>query len=73
MAEAEKLKQEAWANRVNRSKLRIKGKQEAEKKTEDDAAEQQTEAAAPDPEVTGGSEPTDSVTENPDPAPAKER
>ncbi|KAG7225726.1 hypothetical protein INR49_012312 [Caranx melampygus] len=72
MAEAEKLKQEAWANRVNRSKLRMKGKQEAEETDENDAAEQQTEAAAPDPEVTGESELTDSVTENPDPTPAKE-
>lgn len=52
----------------------MKGKPEADEAAENDAAEQQTEAAAaPDPEVTGGSEVTDSVTENPDPTPAKER
>lgn len=64
MAEAEKLKNEAWTNRMNRSKMRMKGQE----KTED--AELQSEAADPDPdpEVTSGAELTDSV--NPEPAAA---
>ncbi|XP_054609655.1 thyroid transcription factor 1-associated protein 26 homolog isoform X2 [Dunckerocampus dactyliophorus] len=52
MAEAEKLKSEAWTNRANRAKLRMKGRgREAE--TEDDATQaqaQEPETAAPDPE-----------------------
>nr|XP_019948002.1 PREDICTED: thyroid transcription factor 1-associated protein 26 isoform X2 [Paralichthys olivaceus]XP_019948003.1 PREDICTED: thyroid transcription factor 1-associated protein 26 isoform X2 [Paralichthys olivaceus] len=60
-AEAQKLKQEAWTNRVNRSKQRMKGKEREEETDEDDDAKE-TKAADPDPEVTVGSEPTDSVT-----------
>ncbi|KAM8739776.1 thyroid transcription factor 1-associated protein 26 homolog [Acanthopagrus schlegelii] len=74
MAEAEKLRNEAWTHRMNRSKLRMKGKERGEERGEDEddddddeaAAALQSEAVDPDPEVTGGSELTDSVTENPD-------
>ncbi|XP_023284942.1 thyroid transcription factor 1-associated protein 26 [Seriola lalandi dorsalis] len=73
MAEAEKLQQEAWMNRMNRSKLRMKGKEKGEETAENDAVAQQSEAADPDPEVTGGSELTDSVTGNPELTAASER
>ncbi|XP_069020845.1 thyroid transcription factor 1-associated protein 26 homolog [Embiotoca jacksoni] len=65
-AEAERLRSEAWANRVNRSKLRMKGR--AGDAAEDDAAEKQSEAA--DEDVTGGAEGTDSVSERPEAAAA---
>lgn len=67
MAEAEKLKNEAWTNRMNRSKLRMKGQEKGEERGENDAAAPPSEAADPDPEATGGSELTDSVTGNPEP------
>ncbi|AWO98092.1 putative thyroid transcription factor 1-associated protein 26 [Scophthalmus maximus] len=79
LAEAKKLKQEAWTNRVNRSKLRLRGQESREETAEhgggdddddDAAAAQQTEAADPDAEVPGGS---DSVTGNPDPTAASEK
>ncbi|XP_040886545.1 thyroid transcription factor 1-associated protein 26 homolog [Toxotes jaculatrix] len=73
MAEAEKLKQEAWTNRVNRSKLRIRGKETGEETAENDAAAQQTKTADPIPEVTGGSELIDSVTAEPDPTATPEK
>ncbi|XP_074481159.1 thyroid transcription factor 1-associated protein 26 homolog [Sebastes fasciatus] len=75
VAEAQKLRDEAWTNRLNRSMLRMKGQEE--KRGDDDAAA--TEAAAeaadpdPDPEVPGGSEPTDSGTGNPEPTAAAEQ
>ncbi|XP_058479989.1 thyroid transcription factor 1-associated protein 26 homolog [Solea solea] len=65
LAEAEKLKQEAWTNRVNRTKLRVKGREEEKETTEDDSAAdaaQHPEDAGQDPEVTGASEPSGSVT-----------
>ncbi|KAF0029748.1 hypothetical protein F2P81_018853 [Scophthalmus maximus] len=67
LAEAKKLKQEAWTNRVNRSKLRLRGQESREETAEhgggddddddddDAAAAQQTEAADPDAEVPGNS------------------
>lgn len=75
MAEAEKLKNEAWTHRMNRSKLRMKGKERGEEGGEGDddddddgaAASLQSEAADPDPEVTG------SVTENPEVTSATEK
>ncbi|XP_073336942.1 thyroid transcription factor 1-associated protein 26 homolog [Pagrus major] len=73
MAEAEKLKNEAWTHRMNRSKLRMKGKERGEEGGEDDAGAHQSEAADPEPEVTGGSELTDSVTENPEVTSATEK
>lgn len=78
MAEAEKLKSEAWTNRLNRSKLRIKGQEKDGETAEHDAAAaaaaaHQSEAADPDPEVTGGSVQTDSATGNPEPAAASEK
>ncbi|XP_022062416.1 thyroid transcription factor 1-associated protein 26 homolog [Acanthochromis polyacanthus] len=69
MAEAEKLKNEAWANRVNRSKLRMKGQEK--EVAENEAAAQPTEAA--DAGVSGGSELTDSVSANPEPTKASEK
>lgn len=62
MAEAEKLKTEAWTHRVNRRKQRVRGEELAE----NDAPAQQTAAADSEPEVTGGSEPTDSVSGKPE-------
>lgn len=67
MAEAEKLKQEAWTNRVNRTKLRMKSQEKSETAVENYADAQQTEIGDTDPEVTVGSELTDSVTGNPEP------
>lgn len=66
MAEAEKLKTEAWTNRMNRSKMRMKDQEKSEDTGENDAAELQTEAADPDPEVTSGAE-------NPEPAATSEK
>ncbi|XP_029969430.1 thyroid transcription factor 1-associated protein 26 homolog [Salarias fasciatus] len=69
LAEAEKLKNEAWANKVNRRKQRMK-QQVTDAAEEDDAAEtQQTEGA--EEEVTGGSEPADSVSGSQEPEPAE--
>uniref|UniRef100_A0A3B4EUA8 Coiled-coil domain containing 59 n=1 Tax=Pundamilia nyererei TaxID=303518 RepID=A0A3B4EUA8_9CICH len=66
-AEAEKLKKEAWTNRVNRSKLRMKGQAkemgEGDGEEEDDDEAQQTEAAGEE-EVSGGSELKESVSRN---------
>ncbi|XP_044041497.1 thyroid transcription factor 1-associated protein 26 homolog isoform X1 [Siniperca chuatsi] len=73
MAEAEQLKNAAWTNRMNRSKQRMKGQEKGEERGENDAAACQSEAADPDPEVTGGSELTDSVTGNPEPTAASEK
>lgn len=74
MAEAEKLKNEAWTNRLNRSKLRIKGQEkDGETAEHDAAAAHQSEAADPDPEVTGGSVQTDSATGKPEPAAVSEK
>ncbi|XP_059181441.1 thyroid transcription factor 1-associated protein 26 homolog [Centropristis striata] len=72
-AEAEKLKNEAWTHRLNRTKLRMKGQEKGEEVADDDDAPAAPEAADPDPEVTVGSEPTDSVTVNPEPAAASEK
>ncbi|XP_029318368.1 thyroid transcription factor 1-associated protein 26 homolog [Cottoperca gobio] len=76
MAEAVKLKNEAWTNRVNRSMLRMKAQDKGEETAEnddDDDAEAEAEAADPDSEVTGGSEQTDSGTGNPEPTAASEK
>ncbi|XP_053200182.1 thyroid transcription factor 1-associated protein 26 homolog [Scomber japonicus] len=66
MAEAEKLKNEAWTNRVNRSKLRMKKQEKEEETPESDAPTQQTEAADPESKVNSESEQTDSVSGNPE-------
>lgn len=74
MAEAEKLKNEAWTNRVNRSKLRMMKRQEKEEETpECDAPAQQTEAADPETKVDSGTEQTDSVSGNPEPTKAADK
>ncbi|XP_078137552.1 thyroid transcription factor 1-associated protein 26 homolog isoform X3 [Sander vitreus] len=83
MAEAEKLKNEAWTNRLNRSKLRMKGQEKGEEIDDKDDEAAAAAAAADDddddddddadPEVTGGSDRTDSVTGNPEPTAASEK
>lgn len=70
MAEAEKLKNEAWTHRMNRSKLRMKGTARGEEGGEGDddaAATLQSETADPDPEVT------DPITGNPEVTTATEK
>ncbi|XP_071761740.2 thyroid transcription factor 1-associated protein 26 homolog [Centroberyx gerrardi] len=73
VAEAAKLKNEAWMNRVNRSKRRMRGHEE--EKAEDgaggDAAADQAAAADPAAE-TGGAEQEGSASGNPEPTGAKE-
>ncbi|XP_074554057.1 thyroid transcription factor 1-associated protein 26 homolog [Halichoeres trimaculatus] len=64
MAEAQKLKSEAWANRLNRSKVRMKGKEVGEQRDEENTAAPFCEAADADTEITGESEPTCSTTED---------
>lgn len=78
LAEAEKLKNESWMHRVNRSKQRMRVHEKAEEKGEnadahvdEDAAECQRDSA--EPETTGGTEPTDLVTGNQGPAAATQR
>ncbi|KAM9334943.1 thyroid transcription factor 1-associated protein 26 homolog [Symphorus nematophorus] len=77
LAEAEKLRNEAWTHRMNRSKLRMKGQEKAAEErggeSDDAAAAHQSEAADPDPDVTGGSEPTDSADGNPEAAAASQK
>lgn len=72
LAEAEKLKQEAWTNRVNRSKQRMRFQMSDAAEEEEDAAEaQQTQTV--EEELAGGSEVADSVSNSnePEPEPAK--
>ncbi|KAF7670030.1 hypothetical protein LDENG_00074250 [Lucifuga dentata] len=73
LAEAEKLKNEAWMNRVNRSKQRMKGQEKEKGEEEDvnDAAVNQTEGTDPEG-VSDGSALTDSVSERPEPTAATE-
>nr|XP_057933970.1 thyroid transcription factor 1-associated protein 26 homolog [Doryrhamphus excisus] len=66
MAEEEKLKSEAWTNRVNRSKLRITG-QGRKAETQYDATQAPEPVTAPDPEAT--SEAESSAIETSTPAP----
>ncbi|XP_029901633.1 thyroid transcription factor 1-associated protein 26 homolog [Myripristis murdjan] len=58
MAEAEKLKKEAWLNRVNRSKVRMRGhEEEEEEEEEEEQAEDRAADDAADPaEDAGGAE-----------------
>ncbi|XP_034074746.1 thyroid transcription factor 1-associated protein 26 homolog isoform X3 [Gymnodraco acuticeps] len=56
VAEAEKLRNEAWTHRLNRTKQRLLGQEKREETAEDDAP---AEAAEPVPEDAGGSEQTD--------------
>lgn len=60
LAEAEKLKNESWTNRVNRSKLRMKGQMNIPDM--DDVASH----TQPPPEGAGDSEQTDSTSGNPE-------
>lgn len=77
MAEAEKLKNETWTHRVNRSKQRMRVHEKAEEKGEnadahvdEDAAECQKDSAEPD--TTGGSELTGLVAGNQEAAAQRE-
>lgn len=64
MAEEERLRNEAWTNRMNRSKLRMRGQEKGEERgVDEDAA---------GPEVANGPELTESVTED-EPAAAEEK
>ncbi|XP_054910683.1 thyroid transcription factor 1-associated protein 26 homolog [Poeciliopsis prolifica] len=58
LAEDEQLRKQAWENRVNRSKLRMKGQMK-------DGTEKN--ADIPDTDLTGGSELMDSASGNPEP------
>ncbi|XP_047431330.1 thyroid transcription factor 1-associated protein 26 homolog [Mugil cephalus] len=78
-AEAEKLRNEVWTNRVNRSKMRIKGqgREAAESDADadgdgDDAAAAQPAGAA-DEEVGSGSELKEPVSGEAEPAETKEK
>ncbi|XP_017270334.1 thyroid transcription factor 1-associated protein 26 homolog [Kryptolebias marmoratus] len=82
LAEAEKMRSEAWANRVNRSKLRIKG--QLEEMDEDEDEDKATTAAAvggdssdddddDGTDFAGESKPTVSASGNPEPTTASER
>lgn len=59
MAEAEKLKKEAWTNRVNRAKHRMQGQEREEECEKSDDAEPQSEAPEPAAEAEGATEPAD--------------
>lgn len=73
VAEAEKLKNEAWTNRVNRSKHRMRGREREKGEEEDvnDAAVHQTEAVEAE-EGSGESVVTDTVSERPESTAATE-
>lgn len=73
-AEAEKLRSEARTNRVNRMKMRMKGSETGKEPKAEDAvdADAAGQSAAAAPEVSGGSEPTDSLPGNSEPAAAPE-
>lgn len=72
VAEAEKLKNEAWTHRLNRSKQRMRvherAQEEGENADEDAAAACQRDSA--DAEASEGSELADSVAGNQEPAAA---
>eukprot|EP00066_Takifugu_rubripes_P007403 XP_003972910.2 PREDICTED: thyroid transcription factor 1-associated protein 26 [Takifugu rubripes] len=78
MAEAEKLKNEVWMHRVNRSKERMRVHEKEEEKGEN--ADADVDEGAPgcqrdsaQPETSGGAEQTDSVPGNQQPAAATQR
>lgn len=79
VAEAEKLKNEAWTHRLNRSKQRMRQqetaegeeKHEVEDADEDAAVAGQSDSA--DPAASGGSELTDSIAGNQEPAAAAQK
>ena len=51
----------------------MQGQEKGEETTDNAATAQHAEAADAEPEITGGSEPKDSVTGDPDPAAASEK
>lgn len=79
VAEAEKLKNEAWTHRLNRSKQRMRVHERAEEEGENAAEDAAEDAAAAcqrdsaDAEFSGGSELADSVAGNQEPAAATQK
>lgn len=76
VAEAERLKKEAWSNRMNRSKLRMKGqvKEMVEGVGEEEEEEVLQTKAAGEERVSGGSELKDAVSGNqPEPMAASQK
>nr|XP_040029091.1 thyroid transcription factor 1-associated protein 26 homolog [Gasterosteus aculeatus aculeatus] len=79
MAEAQKLKNEAWTHRLNRTKLRIKEPHVDEESGEstngdgDDDDDADAAPTEPNPEATDGSELTDAGTGNPESGDAAEK
>lgn len=75
VAEAEKLKNEAWTHRLNRSKQRMRVHEQAEEEVgdvdEDAAAACKRDSA--DVEASGGSDLADSVAGNQEPAEAAQK
>ncbi|KAK5895671.1 hypothetical protein CgunFtcFv8_009345 [Champsocephalus gunnari] len=68
VAEAEKLRNEAWTHRLNRTKQRLLGQEKREETAEHDEDDAPAEAAEPLPEDAGGSEQTDAGPVNSEPA-----
>lgn len=77
LAEAEKLKNEAWTHRLNRSKQRMRQHETAEEKKEGEDADEDAAVAgqsdSADPAPSEGSELTDSVAGNQEPAAAAQK
>lgn len=64
VAEAEKLKNEAWTHRINRSKQRMKVDEQEKEKAENAAAAAACQSNSADAEASGGSDLEDSVAGN---------
>lgn len=75
MAEEEKLKNEAWTHRLNRSKLRMREQksEEEEEQGDEDAPADTCQTDSADPGASGRAEMTDSVAGDQEPAAVKER
>ncbi|XP_068611346.1 thyroid transcription factor 1-associated protein 26 homolog [Brachionichthys hirsutus] len=70
LAEAEKLKNEAWTNRMNRSKMRMQGRKKEEEAGESEEATQQSDAADAEPGGDAVSERMERFPGNEEPAAA---
>lgn len=75
VAEAEKLKNEAWTHRLNRSKQRMRVHEQVEEEVEnaDEDAAAACNGDSVDIEASGGSDLADSVPENQEPAAAAKK
>lgn len=74
LAEAEKLKSEARANRMNRSKMRMQGQKKGDEMPGNDTLDEKpSEAADPDPDADAGPERTDPVVGSDDPPAAADK